>query len=120
MSDDKKYNEKGLELFKAKQYEKALENFNKAISIKNDNEDYYRNRAYCYYEMKQFELGDKDFNEASIILEIRSAIDGVGGDCRYYVVTDKQYERYLQTLVKYRKDPRFAKEIEPILSYRNM
>ena len=31
MSDDKKYNEKGLELFKAKQYEKALEYFNKAI-----------------------------------------------------------------------------------------
>ncbi len=120
MSDDKKYNEKGLELFKAKQYEKALENFNKAISIKNDSEDYYRNRAYCYYEMKQFELGDKDFNEASIILEIRSAIDRVGYDNRYYVVTDKQYERYLQTLVKYRKDPRFAKEIEPILSYRNI
>ena len=70
--------------------------------------------------MKQFELGDKDFNEASIILEIRSAIDRVGYDNRYYVVTDKQYERYLQTLVKYRKDPRFAKEIEPILSYRNM
>ena len=112
MNDDEKYNEKGLEYFKARQYEKALEYFNKAINIKNDNADYYRNRAYCYYEMKQFELGDKDFNEASLCEEIDTALNRIYAD-RF--VTDVDNERYLQTLIKYKEDSRFAERIKKIL-----
>lgn len=111
MDKDKKYNERGLELFKAKQYKQALENFNKAISIKNDNADYYRNRAYCYYEMKQIELGDKDFNEASVLVEIERALIGI--DDRF--TCSENYGKYLQTLKKYKDDPRFSEKIAKYL-----
>lgn len=112
MDKDRRFNEKGLEYFRAKQYEKALENFNEAIRLKNDNADYYRNRAYCYYEMKQFEAGDRDFGEASKIQEIVTAICRI--DDRF--TSSEDFRQYLQTLEKYKNDARFAEKIAQILS----
>ena len=111
MDKDEKYNEKALELFNAKKYEKALKYFNKAICIKNDKADYYRNRGYCYYEMKQFELGDKDFDEASMIAEIENAFNSITD--RFFCYDD--YEKYKQILIRYKNDPRFAKRIQDLL-----
>lgn len=109
MKNDKFYNAEGLRYFKQKQYDLAIENFNKAIDLKNDNEDYYRNRGYCYYEMKQPEAGDKDFNEASVIDEIKRALIGI--EDRFC----SNFSYYLDVLIKHKNDSRFANKIQSIL-----
>ena len=113
IDNDKSFNEKGLKYFKVKKYEKALKNFNKAISLKNDVADYYRNRAYCYYELKLFEAGDIDFNEASKIDEIIYALGALGD--RFTPTQD--FGRHVETLLKYKDDERFSKEIQKAIAF---
>ena len=43
------------------EYDKALEDFSKAISLNGKDEDYYSERAQIYYEREQYDLADKDY-----------------------------------------------------------
>lgn len=43
------------------EYDKALEDFGKAISLNGKDEDYYSERAQIYFEREQYDLADKDY-----------------------------------------------------------
>ncbi len=56
------------EVFKAlEEYNKALDYYTKAIKTYPEDTDLWENRAQLYYELKQYELSDKDFDK---IIEI--------------------------------------------------
>ncbi|RLD51189.1 MAG: hypothetical protein DRI94_06690 [Bacteroidetes bacterium] len=62
-----KYNQLGKEKIKSGNYDKALEYFSKAISVKNDYVNAYCNRGNCYSDLGEKEKAIKDYNKAIAI-----------------------------------------------------
>ena len=54
----------GCHTIEASNGEEAIEVFNKAIEIANNDAELYLNRGYCYFSLKNFRKAIKDFNKA--------------------------------------------------------
>ena len=62
--DFKVYNDRGSAYLKKKQYDKALQDFNTAISLNTRNATLYRNRSDVYTAMKMYPQALKDLKKA--------------------------------------------------------
>ena len=58
------YNNRGVAYHELKQYERAIEDFNKAIELDPNLADGYYNRGFTYHELKQYERAIEDYNKA--------------------------------------------------------
>lgn len=62
--DDIRWNVAGNYYFKIKRWEKAIEYYNKAISLKNNNPVYYENRGLAFENMNQLKEAEASYKEA--------------------------------------------------------
>jgi superkiller protein 3 len=62
--DDIRWNVAGNYYFKIKQWAKAIEYYNKAISLKNNNPIYYENRGLAFENMNQLKEAEASYKEA--------------------------------------------------------
>ena len=58
------YNNRGVAYHELKQYERAIEDFSKAIELNPNLADGYYNRGFTYHELKQYERAIEDYNKA--------------------------------------------------------
>ncbi|NQE05854.1 Photosystem I assembly protein Ycf3 [ANME-1 cluster archaeon GoMg1] len=58
------YNNQGFAYHELKQYERAIEDFNKAIELNPNLAVAYNNRGFAYHELKQYERAIEDHNKA--------------------------------------------------------
>ena len=58
------YNNRGIAYFRLKKYDRAMENYNKAIELDPDSGLTYSNRGVVYSDMKQYERAIEDYNKA--------------------------------------------------------
>lgn len=56
--------EKGIEFGKQNQFEKAIENFDKAIRLNANRADYYASRGHAFYYMKLYTRAIEDYSKA--------------------------------------------------------
>ena len=61
--ESKAYNIRGRAFLSAKNFEKALSDFQQAIKIDNKNKAAYSNRGECYYLMEDYDKAIEDFNK---------------------------------------------------------
>ncbi|CAD7954136.1 unnamed protein product [Amoebophrya sp. A120] len=61
------HKQNGNEHFKKKEYEKAIEQFSKAIELKTDNAILFSNRAACYQFQKQYDKALADAKKATAL-----------------------------------------------------
>jgi tetratricopeptide (TPR) repeat protein len=57
------HNARGITYGELGQYQLAIEDFNKAISLKQDYADAYYNRGYAYTNLGQYQRAIEDYNE---------------------------------------------------------
>ncbi|MEM3361735.1 MAG: AAA family ATPase [Candidatus Anstonellaceae archaeon] len=62
--DAKFYYEKGNELFEQGEYQKAIENYNKALLLNPAFSECYFNKALCYYNLKDFDTSIEEYTKA--------------------------------------------------------
>jgi tetratricopeptide (TPR) repeat protein len=58
------YDHRGIAYGQSGQYEKAIEDFNKAISLKPDYYKGYNNRGFAYFKIGKYQMAINDYNEA--------------------------------------------------------
>ena len=63
----KPYNNRGWVYYLLKDYKKAIEDFNKAISINSKFANAYHNRGLCYQAINENEKALADFNKAKAL-----------------------------------------------------
>jgi len=91
------YYNKGLDLFRKKQYNDAIDNYNRAIKLDPNNAYYLYSRGYAYYMLTQFELAAGDYTNA-IGLKPNEPANYTGrGNCYF---STKQYDLALQDYFK--------------------
>ncbi len=63
-ADAEKYFEKGNELGKQNQYQKAIEQFDRAIKLNPNRADYYASRGHAFYYMKLYTRAIEDYTRS--------------------------------------------------------
>jgi tetratricopeptide (TPR) repeat protein len=63
-ADPKTYYSKGNELFEQGEYEKAIENYNKALLLNPAFSECYFNKGLCYYNLKNFDQSIAEYTKA--------------------------------------------------------
>lgn len=58
------FNTAGLMYYGLQYYDKAVRDFNDAISLDRNNPEYYKNRAWNFYQLKKYDDAKKDFDDA--------------------------------------------------------
>jgi PGF-CTERM protein len=58
------YNNRGAAYYDLKQYERAIEDYSKAIELNPNYVGAYINRGVTYYDLKQYERAIEDFDKA--------------------------------------------------------
>ncbi len=87
------YNNRGIIYADRQEYEKAIQDYNKAISIKHDHAGSYNNRGNIYLDRKDYGKAMQDFNKAiSIKHDFAEAYNNHG--IVYFV--KKEYEKAMQ------------------------
>jgi tetratricopeptide (TPR) repeat protein len=64
---EQQYSNSGYRYLENGQYDKAIEEYTKAISIKPNNDDYYYYRGIVYYKTGQYDKAIKDFTTAILL-----------------------------------------------------
>ncbi len=63
VSQASKYNKQGIELYRNKQYDQAIEVFSTAIDLNHEYKDAYINRGLVYKRLQQYEMAIADFTQ---------------------------------------------------------
>ena len=58
------YNNRGNTYFNLKKYNKAIEDYSKAIDLNPDNPSYYNNRGDTYFNLKEYDKAIEDYSRA--------------------------------------------------------
>lgn len=80
----KAYNDLGNECYENGEYEKAVENYNLAISLDPKTFKAYFNRALNYYQLKEFDKSLADYNKSAELDPSNPAIYNNRGDVYYH------------------------------------
>ncbi len=60
--ESEKHFNQGENYYNSKKYQEAVNEYKAAISIENNNADYYCSLAWAYYELKNYSLAEENFN----------------------------------------------------------
>ena len=91
------YNNRGNSYNELKQYERAIEDLNKAIEIEPEDAEAYYNRGDSYNKLKQYERAIQDFDKAiGLKPDYAEAYNNRGNSCDGL----KQYERAIEDFDK--------------------
>ena len=92
---DKELFDKGVQLFKQSEYQKAIDHFSRLIEQAPENADAYKNRGVSYMKLEKFDLAISDFETArKIFPELKGLYSNLGVAWYYKKNYKKAIENY--------------------------
>jgi len=104
----KGHNEKGIQLYReSKEYERAIEEYTKAIKLVPNYAEFYSNRGNAYNKLKQYQKAMEDFNK---VIDLQPKDTKVYNNRGVIYFKLKQYQKAINDYTKaISLDPNYAK-----------